>query len=150
VPTAMAGNVPITDVDTASVLIVDMNSRVQFATWLMIAFASVATFLALIGVYGSLSCVVRQRKPEIAVRIALGAEPADIVRMVLTATGRCALAGLVIGLPLALGLSRALRSLLFATSPAIPRLCRRVPDAHDRGNWRGVVSRVPCQPPRPR
>ena len=114
------GNVPITDVDTAAVLIVDMNSRVQFATWLMMAFASVATFLAVIGVYGSFSCVVRQRTREIAVRMALGAEPADVVRMVLTATGRCALAGVVIGLPFALGLSRALRSLLFATSPADP------------------------------
>jgi putative ABC transport system permease protein len=114
------GNVPITNVDAASALIVDINSRVQFATWLMIAFASVATFLALIGVYGSFSCVVRQRTHEIAVRMALGAEPSDVVRMVLTATGRCALAGVVIGLPLALGLSRALRSLLFATSPNDP------------------------------
>lgn len=113
-------NVPITNVDRASALIVNMNSRVQFATWLMIGFASIATFLALVGIFGTFSCTVRQRSREIAVRMALGAEAQQVVRMILTASGRCAVVGVAVGLPLALTLSGTLRSLLFATSPADP------------------------------
>lgn len=113
-------NVPVTDVATASALIVDINARVQFATWLMIVFSGIATLLALTGVYGSFSCAVRQRTREIAVRLALGAERHDVIRMVLTTSARCALAGVLVGVPVALGLTRMLKALLFATSASDP------------------------------
>jgi ABC-type antimicrobial peptide transport system permease subunit len=82
--------------------------------------AGVATALALIGVYGAFWCSVRQRTREIGVRLALGAEPSAILRMVLRETTIVALAGLLIGLPIALASSRVLRSLLFGVQPTDP------------------------------
>lgn len=116
----MNPRVPVTNVDLASALIVDMNARVQFTTWVMIAFSAVAAFLVLVGVYGSFSYVVRQRTREIAVRMALGAEQRDVVQRVLSACARWALIGLGAGIPTAVVATRTLRSLLYGTSPADP------------------------------
>ena len=86
----------------------------------MWALAAIATALALIGVYGAFWCSVRQRTREIGVRIALGAEPSAIIRMVLRATIGIALGGLAIGLPIAFASSRLLRGLLFGVEPTDP------------------------------
>ncbi len=112
-------NVPI-QVSTAHELILDVNARLRFATWLMLGFGAIATTLALIGVLGAFSCSVRQRRREIAVRIALGAQSSDVIRMVLRSSALCALAGLALGLPAAFAAARALRSLLFEISPSDP------------------------------
>ncbi len=109
--------VPVTEVETADELIADVNGRVRFATFLMWALAAIATALALIGVYGAFWCSVRQRTREIGVRIALGAEPSAIIRMVLRATIGIALGGLAIGLPIAFASSHLLRGLLFGVEP---------------------------------
>jgi ABC-type antimicrobial peptide transport system permease subunit len=76
--------------------------------------------LALIGVYGAFWCSVRQRTREFGVRLALGAAPSDILRIVLTQTTVAALVGLSIGLPVALASSRVLRRLLFGVEPSDP------------------------------
>ena len=111
---------PIEDVQTGYETISGENSRVRFATFLMIGFAAVALALALVGVYGSFWCAVAQRTQEIGVRVALGASPADVMRMVLGASARLTLVGLAIGLPVALAATRLLRSLLFEVSPNDP------------------------------
>src|SRR6266849_6743559 len=104
--------------ETADEVIAGTNVRVRFATFLMWALAAVATSLALFGVYGAFWCSVRQRTREIGVRLALGAEPSDIIWMVLTQTAAVALVGLTIGLPIALASSRLLRGLLFGVEPS--------------------------------
>jgi putative ABC transport system permease protein len=84
------------------------------------AFAAVALGLALLGIYGVMSYAVLQRVPEIGVRMALGAAPAEIHRMVIRDGLRLAVAGLVCGAALALVVARFARAILFEVSPADP------------------------------
>jgi predicted permease len=113
-------NLPIVEVETADELVAGANARVRFVTFLMWGFAAMATLLALVGVYGAFWCAVRQRTREIGVRLALGAAPLDIIRLVLAESARVVGAGLVIGVPIALGVSRGIRAMLFEVSPADP------------------------------
>ena len=117
---ALNPNAPIISVDTADEIIAEISGRARFVTMLMWGFAAMATLLALVGVYGAFWYAVRQRTREIGVRLALGAEPLDIVRLVLAENARVIAAGLMIGLPIAVAVSRGLRSMLFDVSPADP------------------------------
>jgi putative ABC transport system permease protein len=83
-------------------------------------FAAVALALALLGIYGVVTYTVTQRVPELGVRIALGAAPRAIHRMVLGDGLRLALPGLAAGAAAALLVARMARSLLFGVSPADP------------------------------
>jgi predicted permease len=83
-------------------------------------FAAAALALAALGLYGLLAQTVRERVPEIGVRMALGARRADVVRLFLGEGGRLVLAGLAAGAAVALAGTRLLRSLLFGVSPADP------------------------------
>ena len=84
---------------------------------LLSAFAVLALLLAAIGVYGVISYAVLQRTPEIGVRIALGATPGAMLRLVLWEQAQILLVGSVIGLMLALALSRVMTSLLYGVKP---------------------------------
>ena len=117
---SLNSNLPIVEVETADELVAGANARVRFVTFLMWGFAAIATLLALVGVYGAFWYAVRQRTREIGVRLALGAAPRDIVRLVLGESARVVAAGLVIGVPVALGVSRAIRAMLFEVSPTDP------------------------------
>jgi ABC-type antimicrobial peptide transport system permease subunit len=86
----------------------------------MITFAAVALVVALVGVYGTFWSTVNQRTREIGVRMALGASPARVLRMVLAGSGRLLAIGLAIGVPLAVAGTRVLKSLLFEVSPNDP------------------------------
>jgi putative ABC transport system permease protein len=83
-------------------------------------FAVVALGLALLGIYGVMSYAVSQRVPEIGVRMALGAAPSEIHRMVIRDGLGLAIPGLLVGAALALGVTRLARNLLFDVSPADP------------------------------
>jgi len=76
-------------------------------------FAAVALALALIGIYGVLSYTVSQRVPEIGVRMALGADRGEIVRMMIASGARLGLAGIAAGVAVSLAASRTLNGLLF-------------------------------------
>jgi putative ABC transport system permease protein len=92
----------------------------RIATVLLAVFAATTFVLGLIGIYGVLSYAISQRTREIGIRLALGAGPADVLRMVLGETLILAAAGLIAGGTGALVLSRYLGTLLFGVHPADP------------------------------
>jgi putative ABC transport system permease protein len=97
-------------------------SRQRFALVLMGAFAAISLTLAAIGLYGVLAYAVRQRTPEIGIRIALGATAADIRLTVLRHAGAVLAIGLTAGTAGALLLGRWLTSLTFGISTWDPRI----------------------------
>ena len=88
--------------------------------WMFGVFALIALILAGVGLYGVMSYMVTQRTHEIGVRMALGARPRDVQRLVVGRGLLLAGIGLLIGLVAALGTSQLLRSLLFGVSPTQP------------------------------
>ena len=91
----------------------ELNDPSRVATVLLTAFAALAMLLAAVGLYGVLAYAVALRTRELGLRMALGADARRLRAMVLGQVGRMALAGGAIGLALALGLERVLRSLLY-------------------------------------
>ncbi|MGH9508056.1 MAG: ADOP family duplicated permease [Terriglobales bacterium] len=92
----------------------------RFFLVLVSSFGAFGLLLAALGIYGVISYTVTRRRQEIGVRMALGAEPAGIRRMVLGQSLRMAAAGIGAGLLLAAALAAGMRSLLFGISPADP------------------------------
>ena len=94
----------------------------RFRTFLLAVFAGVALLLALAGVYGVMAYSVSQRVPELGVRIALGATPENIMRLVVGQGAKLAAAGLAVGLALALLVGRLLQGVLFGVTPRDPMI----------------------------
>lgn len=92
----------------------------RFSMTLLAAFAGIALLLASVGIYGVLSYLVEQRTQEIGVRMALGAQRLDVLRMILGDGARMALVGVGIGLVAALVLTRFMESMLFGVKPTDP------------------------------
>ena len=113
-------NLPVVHVTTLDGLLDETVTSRRFSTLLLSAFALLALILAAVGIYGVMSYVVSLRINEIGIRMALGAQPRDIWRLIVASGARLALAGIAIGLAGALALTRLLSSLLFevrATDP---------------------------------
>jgi putative ABC transport system permease protein len=95
-------------------------SQSRFNTLLLGVFAGLALLLAAIGIYSVLSYSVRQRVPEIGVRLALGARMTDVLRMVVLEGMKPTLLGVGIGLAAALAMGRLVASLIFQVKPTDP------------------------------
>ena len=81
--------------------------------YLASVFGAIALLLAALGLYGVLSHGVTQRFREIGVRVAMGAQPRDIVQLILGQAGKLVVVGLVLGVPIAYGIAALVRSQLF-------------------------------------
>jgi putative ABC transport system permease protein len=117
---AMDKDQPVADVRTMDQWVSRSLSQAKFSSTLLTAFAGLALALAAIGIYGVMSYSVSQRTSEIGIRLALGAEARDILRIVVGSAARLAVVGLAIGVSLALALSRTLTSLLYETAGTDP------------------------------
>jgi len=109
---------PVSDVSPLTELVDDDTSSRQAQLRVIDMFAAIAFVLAGIGIHGLLSFAVSQRAQEIGVRIALGAQPGDILRMIVAHTARLAVAGVVPGLALAYAAGRSMQALLFGIAPS--------------------------------
>jgi putative ABC transport system permease protein len=92
----------------------------RFSIALLSVFAGVALLLATIGIYGVVSYLVGQRTNEIGIRMALGAQQRDVLRMVLGQGGKMAAVGVTVGLVASFGLTRLMATMLFGVTPTDP------------------------------
>ncbi len=114
-PALAVGNVRLMDQIVAGSV-----ATPRFAFILVGLFAGLAILLAAIGTYGVISYSVTQRTPEFGLRMALGAQRLDVLRLVLTQAAKLVLSGTAIGIVLALAMARALKSLIYEVSPTDP------------------------------
>ncbi|MEO6223258.1 MAG: FtsX-like permease family protein, partial [Vicinamibacterales bacterium] len=111
---------PIIDVTTGADRLSNLNARVRFVSSIITTFALVALALALIGVYGAFWFVVGQRTREMAMRLAIGASPANVIRLVLGSSLRLVGVGILVGVPLGIASTAALQSLVVGLPAADP------------------------------
>ena len=111
-------NLPVFEVRTMEQILDEDTSQRRFQSFVMSVFAGLALVLAAIGLFGVLASLVGQRTQEIGIRMALGAQSNDVLRMVLGEGMRMVLLGVVIGVGAGVGLSRYLESLFFGVSSA--------------------------------
>ena len=119
VMTALPGATVVT-VSTADAQLGGFSALRRLQTWLLTIFAALALTLAGIGIFGVVHFTVAERTREIGVRVALGASPASVMRMVLGQGMRTAVVGIAVGLAASLALTRVLSSLLFGIGSTDP------------------------------
>jgi predicted permease len=105
---------------TMDSVISDSVASQRFSMILLAVFAGLALTLAGVGIYGVISYVVGQRVHEIGIRMALGAQPQDILRLILSSGGKLAGLGVVVGLAAALVLTRFMAALLYGVGTTDP------------------------------
>jgi putative ABC transport system permease protein len=120
---------PVSDVHSMDEVVRMSTAQQRFNMLLMTVFGCAALLLAAIGVYGLMAYSVEQRKQEIGIRLALGAEASQVKKMVVLQGMRLALMGVMAGLAAAWGLARLMESLLFGVKPRDPMVFIAVPMA---------------------
>jgi putative ABC transport system permease protein len=112
-------NLPLSPM-TMDEILADSLARQRFSIQLMTVFATIAALLAAVGIYGVLAYLIDQRRRELGIRMALGAQPADVVRLVLRQGFLPVGIGLLFGICGALALTGYLKSLLYEVSTMDP------------------------------
>ncbi len=113
-------DLPVANILTMDQLIGQSTLDASFDATLVLAFAGISLLLAGVGLFGVLSYIVAQRTTEIGIRIALGAQREQVMRLMLRDGLRPAVIGLVLGLVASVGLTRLIRSLLYGTTALDP------------------------------
>ncbi len=111
---------PVTELTTVEAEIGESLAVRRFQAFLLTLFSGLAVLLAAIGIFGLMAQLVVRRTPEIGLRMAIGATPSDVLRMVLRQGAILALVGSVTGVAGALLLARVFRTLLYGVGPADP------------------------------
>jgi putative ABC transport system permease protein len=117
---AIDKDLPINEAKTMQQLLAESTSGRRFNMLLLTIFAAVALVLAIVGIYGVMSYTVTQRTHEIGIRVAVGAQPRDVFRMVIGQGMMLAMIGVAFGLLGAFGLTRLMRTMLFGVEPTDP------------------------------
>jgi predicted permease len=120
VVTALDPEVPVANIQTMETVITRSMARTTFAMLLLAVAGGMALVLSAVGIYGVISYTVNQRRAEIGVRMALGAQASQVGRMVVAQSLRVAVVGIAIGLAAALATTRVMQSLLFGVTPTDP------------------------------
>lgn len=118
---------PVSDVKTMDQIVSTSTSRQAFNMWVMSVFGGAALLLAAIGIYGLMAYLVEQRRQEIGIRLALGAQVPEVRRMVVVQGMALALVGVVVGVAASFGLAKLIASFLFGVSAWDPLVFVGVP-----------------------
>jgi predicted permease len=110
----------VADIQTMDQRVSEASALRRFQTSLFGVFAAVALFLAAIGLYGVMAYSVKQRTPEIGIRLALGAQPSNVMKLIVTQGMTLTILGICIGVAGAFALTRLLSTLLFGIAPSDP------------------------------
>ncbi|MFP2913116.1 FtsX-like permease family protein, partial [Pyxidicoccus sp. 3LFB2] len=110
----------ISRITTLEAVVSEAVTRPRLLSMLLGLFAGLGLALAAVGIYGVLAYTVSQRQREMGVRLALGAQPSDVLRLVLKSGMALAGAGVALGVAGALGLSRVMGSILYGIAPHDP------------------------------
>jgi putative ABC transport system permease protein len=113
-------SLPIASSSTYTKIVADSMIRLSFTMLALVAASAIALILGAIGLYSVISYLVTQRTNEIGIRLALGARPGQVKRMVVLQGARLAILGLGIGLAGAVVLTRLMQSMLYGTEPNDP------------------------------
>ncbi|HZB25612.1 MAG TPA: FtsX-like permease family protein, partial [Vicinamibacterales bacterium] len=122
-----ASGLPVSDIRTMEEVVSRSTSRERFNMWLMTVFGASALLLAAIGIYGLMAYSVEQRTQEIGIRLALGAQAAQVKNMVVLQGMGLTAIGLAIGLAGALALTRVIATFLFGVGAWDPLVFTVVP-----------------------
>ncbi len=110
-------SVAVADVGTMGQLLSRATAVRRFQALLLTSFGGVAFFLSLVGLYGLMACLVEQRTAEMGIRMALGAQPGSVLRLILGQGSKLAFAGIGLGFACSWASTSALASLLFEVTP---------------------------------
>jgi putative ABC transport system permease protein len=111
---------PVANVATMDDVVAKSLSQARFSMMLLGIFAGLALVLSAVGIYGVMAYVVAQRTREMGIRLAMGAQTGDLLKLVMRHGGKLAGVGVAFGIAAALGMMRLMSSMLYGVSAADP------------------------------